>query len=226
MGKEQVIVDVRHMNKCFGSTIALNDVNIIAKRGEILGLIGENGSGKSTVTSIIAGMQKADSGEMLYKGEAWKPASVMDALEHGIGMIVQETGTVPGITVAENIFLGEANRFSRKGTGLGLVNRRKMMQEAEAILQSIHVSHIAAEAITGTLDLQDRKLIEIAKVMSRHPEVLIIDETTTALSQMGRDIIYKIINRMKEENKAVIFISHDFQFMILQENLIRKWSYI
>lgn len=211
MEKKQVIVEVKHMNKCFGSTVALNDVSITVRRGEILGLIGENGSGKSTVTSIVAGMQKADDGEMLYEGKPWHPASMIDALEHGIGMIVQETGTVPGITVAENIFLGEAERFKGNGSGskFGLINRNKMIREAQDILDGIGASHIDAAVMTGMLDLQDRKLIEIAKVMSKSPQMLVVDETTTALSQIGRDIIYNIMNKMKEENKAVVFISHD-----------------
>ena len=119
MEKNKVIVEVTHMDKRFGSTVALNDVSITVRRGEVLGLIGENGSGKSTVTSIIAGMQKADKGEMFYEGKPWSPESMIDALRHGIGMIVQETGTVPGISVAENIFLGEIDRFkSSKGSPL------------------------------------------------------------------------------------------------------------
>ncbi len=211
MEKKQVIVEAKHMNKCFGSTVALNDVNVTVRRGEILGLIGENGSGKSTVTSIIAGMQKADSGEMTYEGKSWQPVSMIDALENGIGMIVQETGTVPGITVAENIFLGETDRFRKngKGSGLGLISKKRMMKEAQNILEGIGASHINPAMVTGMLDLQDRKLIEIAKVMSKNPQMLVVDETTTALSQIGRDIIYNIMNRMKEENKAVVFISHD-----------------
>lgn len=211
MEKKQVIVEAKHMNKCFGSTVALQDVNITVRRGEIAGLIGENGSGKSTVTSIIAGMQKADSGEMTYEGKPWRPSSMLDALERGIGMIVQETGTVPGITVAENIFLGEVQRFRGNGADsrFGLINRGRMMREAQRILDDIGASHIDAAAVTGTLDLQDRKLIEIAKVMSKQPEMLVVDETTTALSQIGRDIIYHIMNKMKEEKKAVVFISHD-----------------
>lgn len=194
------------MNKKFGSTIALNDVNITVRRGEILGLIGENGSGKSTVTSIISGMQNADSGEMIYEGKPWAPHSMIEALEQGIGMIVQETGTVPGITVAENIFLGEVGQFGSMGA---LINRKKMMQKAKEILDGIGATHIDPAMMTGMLDLQDRKLIEIAKVMSKTPQMLVVDETTTALSQIGRDIIYKIMNRMKEEDKAVVFISHD-----------------
>lgn len=211
MNKKEIIVEVTHMDKRFGSTIALNDVGITVKRGEILGLIGENGSGKSTVTSIIAGMQKADKGEMLYEGIVWKPESMIQALKQGIGMIVQETGTVPGITVAENIFLGEVNRFKTGGekAKLGWIRKTEMQKEAREILEKIGASHIEPSRMTGTLDLQDRKLIEIAKVMSKNPQVLIVDETTTALSQLGRDIIYKIMNNMKEENKAVIFISHD-----------------
>ena len=138
--KKEVIVEVKNMDKRFGSTIALNNVDIEIRRGEIQGLIGENGSGKSTVTSIIAGMQKANSGEMFFKGEKWEPDSMLYALEKGIGMIVQENGTVPGITVAENIFLGETKRFKIFGNGdkkWGVVNRRAMMKEAQNALDTI-----------------------------------------------------------------------------------------
>lgn len=211
MGKE-VIVEVKHMNKSFGTTVALNDVSIEVRCGEIQGLIGENGSGKSTVTSIISGMQKADSGQMVYKGEKWVPISMLWALEKGIGMIVQENGTVPGISVAENIFLGETSRFKSfgdSGKKWGVIKRKEMVKEAQKALDSIGASHIKAEQMTASLDMQDRKLVEIAKIMIKNPEILVVDETTTALSQIGRDIIYKIMNRMKEENKAVVFISHD-----------------
>lgn len=206
--EREVIVEVKRMDKRFGSTIALNNVSIEIRRGEIQGLIGENGSGKSTVTSIISGMQKADSGQMIYKGEKWEPHSMLWALEKGIGMIVQENGTVPGISVAENIFLGETSRF-KTGKRWGVVKRKDMMKEAQEALDVIGASHIKAGQLTASLDMQDRKLVEIAKIMVKNPEVLVVDETTTALSQIGRDIIYKIMNRMKEENKAVIFISHD-----------------
>jgi ribose transport system ATP-binding protein len=216
--KKEVIVEVKHMDKRFGSTIALNEVNITVRRGEILGLIGENGSGKSTITSIIAGMQKADSGNMFYQGNKWQPESMLQALEQGIGMIVQENGTVPGITVAENIFLGESIRFKSFATKnrkkWGYIKRGKMLEEAKKALNDIGASHIAPDMITEQLDLQDRKLIEIAKVMIKKPDVLIVDETTTALSQIGRDIIYKIVKRMQEENKAVVFISHDLDEII------------
>lgn len=211
--RKEVLVEVKHIEKHFGSTIALSDVNFSIRRGEILGLIGENGSGKSTVTSIIAGIQKADQGEMFYKNELWHPNSMLHALENGVGMIVQENGTVSGITVAENIFLGESTKFKCFSTKhrkrWGIVKRKEMFQAAQVALAGIGANHIRPEMMTGALDMQERKLIEIAKVMNKNPDVLVVDETTTALSQIGREIIYKIMKRMKEENKAIIFISHD-----------------
>ena len=196
--EKEVIVKVSNMTKTFGTTVALDDVDIEIRRGEILGLIGENGSGKSTVTSIISGMQKADKGEMYYEGQTWHPDSMLYALEKGIGMIVQESGTVPGISVAENIFLGESKSFKK----FGVVNRKEMCRQAREALNKIGANHIAAEQITASLDMQDRKLIEIARIMNKNPKMLVVDETTTSLSQTGRDIIYDIMNRMRDENKA------------------------
>ncbi len=202
------ILTVRKMDKSFGATIALRQVDLDVYPGEIRGLIGENGSGKSTLTSIIAGIQKADSGEIRYKGAVWQPVSMIDALEHGIGMIVQETGTIPGITVAENLFLGESSRFRNK---LGLVSRRMMEKESRKALDVIHADHIQPGTLTAALDLQERKLVEVAKVMVKQPEILIVDETTTALSQKGRELLYQLIDELKRAGKAVIFISHDLE---------------
>ena len=200
------ILTVRGMNKSFGATIALRQVDIDVYPGEIRGLIGENGSGKSTLTSIIAGIQKADAGEVKFHNQPWQPVSMIDALEHGIGMIVQETGTIPGISVAENLFLGENARFRNK---LGLVSRKAMEQEARKALDVIHADHIQPGTLTALLDLQERKLVEVAKVMVKKPEILVVDETTTALSQKGRELLYQLMNSLKKEGKAVIFISHD-----------------
>ncbi len=204
----EVLVEMRNMVKVFGPVVALGGVDITVRRGQVLGLIGENGSGKSTVSSILAGMQPADSGEMLYLGKPWHPVSMHDALRQGIGMIVQESGTVPGITVAENLFLCDTARFSGK-RGHGLINGRALRRAAQAALDDIGASHIRADSITGSLDLQDRKLVEVARVWLAEPEVMVVDETTTALSQRGRDIICDLMRRMAESGRAVIFISHD-----------------
>ena len=167
MADKQTLIEVQNMTKHFGVTVALNQVSFQMHGGEICGLIGENGSGKSTVSSIIAGMQPATSGSMLFKGEPWQPASMLEAQKKGVGMVVQEAGTIPNITVAENIFMGHEELFS-KGP---FVNRRKMTAAAQQLLDELEMNNIRADARTSSLDMQERKLIEIAKAIYWRPEI-------------------------------------------------------
>lgn len=204
------IFETRNLCKSFGPTKALNDVSIQIRRGQITGLIGENGSGKSTLTSIAAGMQSADSGEMFFKGSPHKPATMIEGAKSGVGMIVQEMGTVSRISVAQNIYLGEEDRFAK----FGCIIRRAMNKAARKVLDDVGLNYVNPAALIDTLSMQDRKLVEVAKVVAEQPDMLIIDETTTALSQQGREMIYKIMNRVREENRAVVFISHDIQELI------------
>lgn len=207
------ILEMKQIRKCFSSTIALNTVDMDVYPGEIRGLIGENGSGKSTISTIAAGMQKADSGEMLFLGEKWTPHSMIDALQKGIGIIVQESGTIPGITVAENIFLAEVDQFRRftgkNGKKFGPVDRAAMNKAADAVMDNVGVSGVRGHMMMGMLDFQTRKLVEIAKVVMKQPKILIVDETTTALSQDGREALYQIMRSYRDEGRAVVFISHD-----------------
>lgn len=200
------ILEMKHIRKTFASTVALGDVDLNVYPGEIRGLIGENGSGKSTISSIAAGMQKADSGEMRYHGEAWTPGSMIDALSKGIGMIVQESGTIQGVSVAENLFLGETKQFPGP---FGTIDRKAMNAKADEALQAIGVKNVSGATSMGALDFQTRKLVEIAKVVMKDPEILVVDETTTALSQEGRSILYALMKKLRDEGKAVLFISHD-----------------
>lgn len=202
----QPILEMKGIHKRFGSTVALGNVDLSVYPGEIRGLIGENGSGKSTISSIAAGMQKANEGTMTYHGKPWAPGSMIEALSGGIGMIVQESGTIPGITVAENLFLGETAKF--KGPA-GTVNRRAMNRAADEALESIGVKNVRGAMPMGALDFQTRKLTEIAKVVMKDPEILVVDETTTALSQEGRGILYALMKKFRDSGKAVLFISHD-----------------
>ncbi len=203
----ELIFEAKNLCKNFGPTVALNQVDFKVYRGQITGLIGENGSGKSTITSIAAGIQPATSGDMYFNGKPHKPATMLEGIDAGIGMIVQEQGTISGITVAQNIFLGQENRFKRSG----MINGNRMNKEAKEILDGIGFKDVDPSMPVDHLNMQDRKLIEIAKVMRNHPEMLVVDESTTALSQHGRKIIYDIMNKMRDENKAVVFISHDLQ---------------
>ncbi|MDE7181958.1 MAG: sugar ABC transporter ATP-binding protein [Clostridia bacterium] len=208
------LLEIKNMTKTFGPVVALNDVDLTVQKGDVLGLIGENGSGKSTITSIAAGMQKATKVEsMRYKGKDWAPSSMLDALDncgegaHGIGMIVQESGTIAGITVAENIFLGELDQF--RVFKFGPISRRKLNKAANEALEAIGITNVRGNMPMAALDFQSRKLVEIAKIMLKDPDVIVVDETSTALAHDGRQILYNIINKYRGTEKAVIFISHD-----------------
>lgn len=202
------ILEMKHIRKTFASTVALGDVDLNVYPGEIRGLIGENGSGKSTISSIAAGMQKADSGEMLYHGKTWTPGSMIEALSGGIGMIVQESGTIQGVSVAENMFLGETKQFPGP---FGSIDRKAMNAKADEALRAIGIQNVSGATPMAALDFQTRKLVEIAKVVMKDPEILVVDETTTALSQEGRQILYDLMKRLRDEGKAVLFISHDLE---------------
>ncbi len=205
-----VVLEVHDMCKNFGETIALNHVSLKIEAGEIRGLIGENGSGKSTISSIISGMQRATSGAMTFHGKPWEPSSVLYGMNHGIGMVVQEAGTLGNITVAENLFLGEYKQFKR----FGLIDKNAMVKEAKKVLERIGIRDINPSWPVRRLDMQSRKLLELARIMNHDPDILIIDETTTALGQSGRDILYSVMHEVAEKGKTVLIISHDLDEMM------------
>lgn len=205
--QSEVLLKSDKIVKHFGLTHALNGVSIEVRRGEIVGLIGENGSGKSTFSSIVFGVYPPTSGTLELKGKPYKPANAVDAQRHGISMITQEMGTLPGIRVADNIFLGKEELF----TSRGIIDRKKMSAAAKDAMSRIGITDIEPDDPIAKYSLEDRKLIEVVRGIYTNPEILIVDETTTALSQKGRDIIYKLIKEFKEQNKAVIFISHDLE---------------
>lgn len=204
---EQTLISCKKVCKNFGATRALINVDFELKRGDVCGLIGENGSGKSTLTSILAGAQSPTNGELFRGNHPYKPANMVAAQKSGVAMIVQEAATLPSIDVAGNIFIGNYASFSTAGK----LNVKKMHQEAARILKEIGVEDINGSMPLAQLNFEDRKIVEIARAMYLQPEVLIIDESTTALAQKGRTLIYKLIERMKKEKKGVIFISHDLE---------------
>ena len=202
---EEIVLKAEHMFKEFGATKAVTDVTLQVRAGSVLGLVGENGSGKSTMSSMIAGVYPPTKGTMTYQGKEYHPKSVLDARKAGIQYLTQEQGTIDGMTVAENMFLGEEDQFSKVGN----VSMRKLNQFARRILDENGLSYVDPKKPIETYSLEDRKMIEPARPLSQQPKILIIDETTTALSQKGRDRIYEIIDEQKEKGTAIIIISHD-----------------
>lgn len=210
--EQELLIEVKDMCKNFGPTKALKHVDVKFYRGQIRGLVGENGSGKSTITSILAGMQKASGGEALYKGKRWEPDTMVEAQKAGISMVLQEANTIPNCTVAENIFAGRFDEFTR----FGIINMKKLNQEAQKMLDSFEITHIKAADNINKYGFEDRKLIEIVRCVSEDTEVFVVDETTTALSMEGRRLLYKLIHQLKDHGKSVIFISHDMDEILEQ----------
>lgn len=208
----EVIFQAKHMHKAFGPTIALKDVDFTLRRGEIRGLIGENGSGKSTIMSIASGMQPATSGEMFFMGKPWNPRSMIESQHAGISMVLQEANTIPGVSVAQNLFAGREEEFSR----FGIINMRRMYRAADALLQKFGITSFRGRDRIDRLTFEDRKLTEIVRCVSDETQILVVDETTTALSMEGRESLYALMHRMAGEGKAVVFISHDMDEILEQ----------
>lgn len=206
----KILFETRGLTKKFGDVVAVDHVDMTIRAGEIRGLIGENGSGKSTISSVISAIHRATEGEMLLNGVVYKPLSATDARAKGITMIVQEAGTAEGLTIAENMFLGEERRFCKHG----IVDRKAMNREAQKALEDIGVNDIDVTKAAGAYSFETRKLVEVAKALYHDPLLFIVDETTTALSQYGRSIVYQIIHDLKRKGKAVLFISHDLEELI------------
>lgn len=207
-----IILEVRDICKNFDSTKALSGVSMQVKAGEIHGLIGENGSGKSTLSAIIAGTKRNDSGTMFLRGRKYTPQNILDANRHHVSMVVQEEGTITGITVAANIYAGKEKQFTR----MGFIRTKKLRDAAAGTLEKTGISSIDPMVPVNRLSFEDRKLVEISRAMLCSPDVLIIDETTTSLSEKGRNILYRIMHTMRDSGKAVLFISHDIDELIEQ----------
>lgn len=202
---EEIILQAEHMFKEFGATKAVTDVTLKIHKGCVLGIVGENGSGKSTLCSMVAGVYPPTKGVMMYQGREHKPKSVLDARKSGIQYLTQEQGTIDGMTVAENMFLGEEDQLSKVGN----VSIRKLNLRAREILNNNGLDYVDPAKLIESYSFEDRKMIETTRSLSKQPSVMIIDETTTALSQKGRDKIYEIIVEQKQKGTAIIIISHD-----------------
>lgn len=207
MSEKQVILKAENISKSFGPTKALQEVSFEIRQGEVVGLIGENGSGKSTFSTIVAGIQKQDSGNLYLNGQLYEPKNINDAISHGVSMVVQEQGTLDNISVAANIFAGKEDEFSK----FGFMDIKKMNNVAKKQLEEIGINNIDPAQLVNYMSFEERKLLEIARAEYTNPQLLIIDETTTALGKDGRDVLYGLINKLRDEDKTVLFISHDIE---------------
>ena len=190
------------VSKRFGATQALADVSLALLPGEIHGLVGENGAGKSTVVKVLAGIHVPDSGSVVVDGKPVLLHGPAHARSLGMAVVHQEPRLFPDLTVAENVFMGHAP------TGrLGAISWRDMRRAADRIFESLSVHMDSGDLVRG-LSMADQQLIEIAKALSIDARVLILDEPTASLSAHEVERLFTIVRQTRERGVAVLFVSH------------------
>lgn len=208
MNSSTLALEMRGISKSFSGNTVLDGVNIAAKAGEVLALLGENGAGKSTLMKILAGVHQpddlADGGEILIDGQPVKFARPADALAAGIAMIYQELSLAPHLTVAENIFLG---REPLKVAPLGFINDREINERAKTLLDE-YGFNLNPKARVGSLSAADRQQVEITRAVVEAKRVIVMDEPTSSLTDSEVKELFRLIRDLKARGLAVIYISH------------------
>lgn len=197
-------LEFRSVAKSFGPVVALKSSSLDMRSGSIHALVGENGAGKSTVVKIIAGVYQRDSGDFYLDGELVDFTSTAQSKAAGIAVIYQEPTLFPDLSVTENIFMGR-----QPTTSFGRIDRGAMYDEAASIFARLGVD-IDLDRLTEGLSIADQQLIEIAKAISLDAKVLIMDEPTAALSGVEVDRLFAIARSLRDEGRAILFISHRF----------------
>jgi ribose transport system ATP-binding protein len=196
------LLELEHVSKHFGGVMALRDVDFTLLPGEIHGLVGENGAGKSTTMKIIAGVHTDFDGVMKIRGKEVRLRSARDALSNSIGMVHQELSIVPDLTVAENVFLG-----NQPLTPLGTVDWSRMNREAKRLIASLGLE-IDPTTTMGTLPVGLQQLVELSRVLFSGAQIIILDEPTSALSPPEVKQLFAVLRRLRSEGRSIVFISH------------------
>ena len=197
------IVELHGIHKSFAGFPALKDVGFDVRGGEVHALLGENGAGKSTLIRIISGVHAPDRGEVRIGGEVVRLSSPRDARRRGIATVYQELLLFPELSVAENIFLGNAPR-----TRWGRLDWAAMRAKARALLEELDCHDLDVDAKVGGLSVASRQRVEIAKALSQDPRVLVMDEPTTSLAEGDVTRLMAIVQRLRERGVGIVYVSH------------------
>jgi rhamnose transport system ATP-binding protein len=199
---ERPTLTLEHASKAFAGVHALRDVSLELYPGEAHALVGENGAGKSTLIKILGGIHQPDSGSLRIDGQELFLSGPGDATKHGVAVIYQEPTLFPDLSVAENVFIGR--QPLKRGRR---IDYRTMNREVAEIFKRLGVP-IDPEKIARGLSIAEQQLVEIAKSLTRHARVLIMDEPTAALSPVEAKRLFRVVETLRAEGAAVVFISH------------------
>ncbi|WP_324030402.1 ATP-binding cassette domain-containing protein [Pantoea sp. JZ2] len=194
-------LEAEGISKLFPGVKALDNVSLRVRPGTVHALMGENGAGKSTLMKCLIGMYRPDQGSIKIKGEPVQFRDTMDALRSGISMIHQELNLVPHMTVAENIWLG------REPVKFGFVDHARLNEETQQLLSRLNI-RLKADRLVGELSIASQQMVEIAKAVSWNSDIVIMDEPTSALTETEVAHLFTIIRDLREQGKAIVYISH------------------
>jgi len=194
-------LEFRGIGKVFPGVVALDEISFGCRKGEIHALMGENGAGKSTLLKILAGNYRPDKGEIILGGKSTRFSSTAESLAAGIAIIYQELHLLPESSVAENIYMGQ---LPTRG---GRIDWKTLYRDCRRQLERLGLD-INPKTTLKTLSIGQRQMIEIAKALTRDAAVIAFDEPTSSLSAREIDQLFQVIKDLKNEGKAIIYVSH------------------
>ncbi len=201
----QVALRLKGIVKTFPGVVALSDMNFELLQGEIHAICGENGAGKSTLMKVVTGVHAPDEGAIELFGQEARISGPMDAFEKGIAIIYQETSLFEEMTVLENLFLGREK--TKKLGPMTVLDYRAMAREMDGIFRRLRLNIPRNEKIKN-LGMAQKQMVEIAKALTFHSRILILDEPTASLTQQEVDALFGIIRELKAEGVSIVYISH------------------
>jgi len=200
-----IALETRGVSKQFPGVLAVNDVSIEIRSGEIHALVGENGAGKTTLIKIVTGNYRPDAGQLIVYGRDVAFRSARDALEAGIAVVHQERNLVSRFTGGENIML---EQIPRRG-GL-FVDRRRLREDAQRWLDRLEV-HVDADVPVSQLSVAQRQLVEVARALSHQSKILLLDEPTASITPTEADVLFRVLRRLRNQGVAIVFVSHKLE---------------
>ncbi|MBX3061925.1 MAG: sugar ABC transporter ATP-binding protein [Anaerolineae bacterium] len=217
------LLEATGITKEFPGTLALDNVHLELRPGEIHAVMGENGAGKSTLMKILSGVHQPDAGEILLEGKRVSFSTPREALTMGISIVHQELSVVPALTVAENIYPGRLPI-----NPLGMVRYGKLFSDAGEVLTSLDMNVDPREPL-GNLSIANQQLVEIAKALSSKCKVLILDEPTSALTEREVEILFTLLRKLAANGVGILYISHKLDEVFKLTNritVLRDGKYI
>ncbi|MDR0403895.1 MAG: sugar ABC transporter ATP-binding protein, partial [Treponema sp.] len=200
-------LEMKNISKTFPGVRALWEVTISLNRGETLALVGENGAGKSTLMKILGGVYRADKGEIFIDGEKAVIHTPLDSQKAGISMIFQEVNLVPSLSIAENMFLGK----ELAGGVFGRLDRNAMRKKSAEVLAQLGCGNLNTAATVKDLTMAKQQMVEIAKSLMNQSRIIVMDEPTSSLTGAETEALFGIIDVLKKQGIAVIYISHKLE---------------